>query len=105
METQPQSARQSGQMAKKEPLVAVNEAAMTAPTYVSTGDDYGMPTPGVEERETMRYNPGLRPAKYEAIRDVQAEGLGLLQGGGSVAWRKEIPRKSVPGHGNGSGNS
>ena len=52
----------------------------------------------------MRDNTGSQPAKYEGVRAGQAEGLGLLQGEGKpVVRRKEVSRKSVPGHGNVSG--
>lgn len=92
-------------MAKKEPFVAVNEAVTPAATYVSISDDYGMPTPGVGETETMRYNTGSQPARYEGVRAEKAEGLGLLQGGARpVVKRKEISRKSVPGYGNSNGS-
>lgn len=80
------------------------EAGAPAPTYVSIGDDYGIPTPGAEETDAMRDNTGSQPVRYEVVRTGQAEGMGLLQGGARrVVQRKEISRKPVPGHGNGSG--
>ena len=106
MESHQQSTPQGWQMENKEPFVAVNEATTPAPTYISMGNDSGIPAPGARERETMNSNTGLRSAKYEGIRSGQVEGLGLLQDGGRpLAWRKQIPRKSVPGHSNGSGSS
>ncbi|KIM98650.1 hypothetical protein OIDMADRAFT_147096 [Oidiodendron maius Zn] len=106
MESNQQSSPQGWQMENKEPFVAVNEAAMPAPTYISMSDDSSIPAPGARERETMSSDTGLRSAKYEGITSGQVEGLGLLQDGGRpLAWRKPIPRKSVPGHGNGSGSS
>ena len=108
-EAQQQFSHQSWQMAKKEPSVAVNQAATPAPTYVSIGDDYGMPTPEAGETERMKYNTGPRPAMNEGTRAGKADGLGLLQGAGPMLQRngmqrKEVSRKSVPGHGNGSGS-
>ena len=106
MESHQQSTPQGWQMENKEPFVAVNEATTPAPTYISMGNDSGIPAPGARERETMNSNTGLRSAKYEGIRSGQVEGLGLLQDGvRPLAWRKQIPRKSVPGHSNGSGSS
>jgi hypothetical protein len=87
-------------MAKEEPFATTNEAVTPAPTYISIGDNYGIPTPGAGETD----NTGSQPAKYEGVRAGQAEGLGLLQGEGRpVVRRKEVSRKSVPGHGNVSG--
>jgi hypothetical protein len=106
MEAQQQFAHHGWHMAQKEPFTAVNEAVTSAPMYVSIGDDYGMPTPGARETETMRNNTGSQPAKYEGVRAGQAEALGLLEGGGRpMVRRKEVSRKSLPGHGNGSGSS
>jgi hypothetical protein len=91
-------------MAKKEPFVTTNEAVTPAPTYLSIGDNYGIPTPRARETNVMRDNTVSHPAKYEGFRAGQTEGLGLLQGGGRpVVRRKEVSRKSVPGHGNRSG--
>ena len=91
-------------MAKKDPFVTAN-GVVTAPKYVSIGDNYGIPTPGAGETDAMRYNTGSQPAEYEGVGAGQAEGLGLLQGGArSVVQRKEVSRKPVPGHGNGSGS-
>jgi hypothetical protein len=92
------------QMAKEEPFVTTNEAVTPAPTYISIGDNYGIPTPGAGETDAMRDNTGSQPAKYEGVRAGQAEGLGLLQGEARpVVRRKEVSRKSVPGHDNVSG--
>jgi hypothetical protein len=103
-EAQQQFAHQGWQMAKEEPFVTTNEAVTPAPTYISIGDNYGIPTPGAGETDAIRDNTGSQPAKYEGVRAGQAEGLGLLQGEGRlVVRRKEVSRKSVPGHGNMSG--
>jgi hypothetical protein len=103
-EAQQQFAHQARQMAKEEPFATTNEAVTPAPTYISIGDNYGIPTPGAGETDAMRDNTGSQPAKYEGVRAGQAEGLGLLQGEGRpVVRRKEVSRKSVPGHGNVSG--
>jgi hypothetical protein len=96
---QQQYAQQDWQMPKKEPFMAANEAMTPSPTYLSLGDDYGMPTSGLGETETARYDAVSHPARYEGVRGEQAEGLGLLQGGNGrpVVKRKEISRKAVPG--------
>lgn len=103
MEAQQQFVPQGWQMAK-EPYVTTNEAVTPAPTYVSIDDNYGIPSPEIEETGAMRHNTGSQPAMYEGITAGQAEGLGLLPSGARpVVQRKEVSRKSVPGHGNGSG--
>jgi hypothetical protein len=100
-EAQQQFANQGWQMAKKELFVTTNEAVMPAQTYISIGDNDGIPTPGAGETDAMRDNTGSQPAKYEGVRAGQAEALGLLQGEGRpVVRRKEVSRKPVPGHGN-----
>lgn len=84
--------------------MTTNEAVTPAPTYVSIGDNDGIPTPGAGETDVMRDDTGSQPAEYDRVRAGQAEELGLLQGGGRpVVQRKEVSRRPVAGHGNGSG--
>jgi hypothetical protein len=88
-------------MAQKEPFVITHEAVTPTPTYISIGDNDGIPNPRAEERASTRNNNGSRPTIYEETRSEQAEGLGILQGAGrQVVKRKEVSRKSVPGYGN-----
>lgn len=92
-------------MAKKEPSISVKEATTPSLTYLSVGDDYGMPG----------YNGGTEHVRYESVRAGQTEGLGLLQVEGTPAVRRkevlrkevrrnDISRKSVPGRGDGNGS-
>jgi len=104
-EAQRQFTRQDWQMAQKEPFVTTHEAITPASTYISMDDNYGIPTPRAEERLPTRNNNGPQPTIYEGTRSEQAEGLGLLQGGGRPMVKgKEVSRKSVPGYGNASGS-
>lgn len=104
-EAQRQFTRQDWQMAQKEPFVITHEAVTPTPTYISIGDNDGIPNPRAEERASTRNNNGSRPTIYEETRSEQAEGLGILQGAGrQVVKRKEVSRKSVQGYGNASGS-
>jgi hypothetical protein len=90
-------------MAQKEPFVITHEAV--TPTYISMDDSYGIPTPRAEERVPTGNNNRSQPTRYEGTRSERVEGLGLLQGAGRpVVKRKEVSRKSVPGHDNASGS-
>jgi len=78
----------------------VNEEAVSPPnTSVSSlGDDYGMPS------------PASLPSTYETVRGPeqagQTDGLELLRGmTGSVGYRRDVSRKSVPGYDNRSGSA
>ncbi|MCJ1390596.1 hypothetical protein MMC18_003456 [Xylographa bjoerkii] len=97
-EIQQQFEQQRWQKAEKATVVTTTEAVSPAPTYISIGDDYGVPTPRARETDGIRDNTGSRPTMYEGFRTGQAEGLGLLQGGP----RPVVQRKSAPGHGNAS---
>jgi len=91
-------------MAQKEPVVTATETMPPAPRHVSMGDDDGVSSLGSGEVNSAGFDPRWQPSVYGS------PGLGGGRFSGSVEARpavprKEIQRKSVPGHVRGAGSS
>lgn len=88
---------------RKEPMVRTSEyQAVTPISGVGVDDGYGIRSVDVGDADAIRYNNGTQAARYEGHRGSQPEGMGLLQGANAMrptVKRKEVSRKSVPGHG------
>ncbi len=84
-------------MAKKEPAVTVDEVVTPATTYISIGDDYGMPTTGIVEADASRYKSSgqhISSRSNEGVGAGPAEGIESFRNESRpVVKRKEVRRK------------
>jgi hypothetical protein len=95
---------QTWQMTQKEPVVTATETVAPAPRHVSMGDDDGVSSLGSGEANSAGLDARWQPSVYGSPNSNSGQFLGSMEVRPAVP-RKEIARKSVPGHTRGTGSS